>query len=291
MSVLILTKREELDYETENLLIEFTRNNIEARVCAFNLFDIIINKGIYYKGEEITLPELVLVRMGSGITRSEISVIRYFESAGIPCINSSSSVNTVQDKFRTGEILSRNGIAVPTTMFAKFPIKHTLVEQHIGFPCILKVIVGSYGEGVYLCETQQEYNRVIELLNVLHNDKTLIVQEYLGDRPGQDLRVFVVGDTVVGAMLRTAPEGDFRANITHGGTGQEYTVTKEISEIALKTAKTLGLTIAGIDLLFDKRGFRVCEANSNPGFKGFNTYCGANIAQHIVNYIKQRLNK
>lgn len=291
MNVLILTKRAEHDYETLKLLEKFEAENITAQVCTFNLFDIVINNGIYYNGEPLTLPEIVLVRLGAGISRSELSVIRYFELAGIPCVNSSSSINLVQDKFQSSEMLSQSGIAVPTTMMAKFPIKNELIDQNIGFPCVLKVVVGSYGEGVYLCQSKQEYVRVIELVNALHNEKTLITQEYLGDRPGEDLRVFVVGDKVIGAMLRTAPQGDFRANITHGGTGQAFELTPEICDIALKTTAALGLTISGVDLLFDKRGFRVCEANSNPGFKGFDSYCNTDIAAEIVQYIKHRLNK
>jgi RimK family alpha-L-glutamate ligase len=115
------------------------------------------------------------------------------------------------------------------------------------------------------------------------------VQEYLGAHPGEDLRVLVVGGKVIGAMKRTAPEGDFRANITNGGTGSNYEVTPEIEYIARETAKVLGLDIAGIDLLFDPRGFRVCEANSNPGFKGFEEYCGKDVADAITEYIKFRI--
>jgi gamma-F420-2:alpha-L-glutamate ligase len=291
MNVLILTKRTEHDYETSRLIQKFEEENITAQVCTFSLFDIVINNGIYYNNQPLELPDLVLVRLGAGISRSELSVVRYFELAGVPCINSSASINLVQDKFQTSEILSHHGIAVPTTMMAKFPIKNNLVDVNIGFPCILKVVVGSYGDGVYLCQTQQEYVRVIELVNALHNEKTLITQEYLGDRPGEDLRVFVVGDKVIGAMLRTAPQGDFRANITHGGTGQAYQLTPEICDIALQTTRALGLTISGVDLLFDTRGFRVCEANSNPGFKGFDSYCDTDIAAEIVQYVKSLLQK
>ena len=129
----------------------------------------------------------------------------------------------------------------------------------------------------------------MEFIETLKSSKTLIVQEYMGDRPGEDLRVLVVGGKVIGAMKRTAPEGDFRANISNGGTGDLYPVTDEIEYIARETAKVLNLDIAGIDLLFDHRGFRVCEANSNPGFSGFETYCNIDVADVITDYIKFRL--
>lgn len=289
MSVIILTKPDKHDFETNKLIEEFENRQIQVRVCQFKHFDVIINKGIFYKGENIDLPMVVLVRLGAGITRKELAVIRYFELAGIKCFNSRHSINLVQDKLHTSEILSQSGIAVPTTMVVKFPIKNDLVQQHIGFPCIVKVVVGSFGEGVYLCQSELEYHRIIEFTDALSTDKTLIVQEYLGDNPGTDLRVFVVGGKVIGAMKRTAPVGDFRANITIGGSGEAYPVNTAIEDIALSTAKILGLDIAGIDLLFDKRGFHVCEANSNPGFSGFNQYCGVNIQEHIVDFIQGHL--
>ena len=289
MTVLILTKSKKDEYETTNLLNSFENRNIKAQVCQFNSFDIVINDNIYYNGEPFELPKIVLPRLGAGITRAELAVIRYFELAGITCVNSSNSVDIVRDKFQTGEMLSAAGIPVPTTMLAKSPLTNTLVADIINFPCVVKVVVGSFGEGVYLCESTKEYKRIIEFIDDLGNDKSLIVQEYLGFKPGEDLRVFVVGNKVLGAMKRSAPSGDFRANITKGGVGEAYPVTPEIEEIALKTANMLGLDIAGIDLLFDPRGFRVCEANSNPGFIGFDQYCHVKVADSIADFIVDKL--
>lgn len=290
MTVLILTKEKNFDYETTNLLKSFAERNISVRVCYFNKFDIILNHGIFYDGERMDRPKAVLVRLGAGISRAELSVIRYFELDGIECYNSSESINLVQDKFQSSEILSYAGIAVPHTMVVKFPSRTELVEKTIGFPCIVKVVVGSFGEGVYLCKTKQEYIKFIEFVDAVHNEKTLIVQEYIDQYPGEDLRVFVVGDKVLGAMKRTAPADDFRANITNGGTGESFPVSKEIEQIALKTAAVLNLSIAGIDLLFDNRGFRVCEANSNPGFSGFDKYCNTNVANEIASFIINKIN-
>jgi gamma-F420-2:alpha-L-glutamate ligase len=288
-SVIILTKQSTLEYETSKLLISFMDSNIDASVCQFSNFDIITGQSIKYNGEDIALPDLILVRLGAGITSTELAVIRYFELLGIQCVNSSTSINIVQNKFHTSQILSNANIAVPTTMLVHFPITNNLIASHIGFPCVIKVLVGSFGEGVYLCHSEQEYHKLIEFLKNLDNEKKLLVQEFLNDRPGEDLRVFVVGNKVLGAMKRTAPEGDFRANITIGGKGEPYPVTPEIEEITLATTKALGLEIAGVDLLFDSRGFRVCEANSNPGFNGFDHYCGTDIANEMVEYIVKRL--
>jgi len=289
MSVLILTKPVQHEIETIRLFESFENKNIRADVCQFHLFDIVVNHGIFYNGKPFEMPDAVLVRMGAGITRKELAVVRYFELAGIPCYNTSQSINLVQDKFQTSALLNRAGIAVPSTMLARYPIPNDLVSENIKFPCVVKVIVGSYGEGIYKCNTAQEYKNIIELIDAVGDDKTLLVQEYLGDQPGEDLRVIVVGGKVIGAMKRIAPVGDFRANITIGGKGEVHEVTPEIEEIALNAARILGLDIAGIDLLFDHRGFRVCEANSNPGFNGFNQFCNTQVEHAISEFIINKI--
>ena len=293
MTVLILTKNDRNEYESSRLVESFAAKGIEARACHPDDFDIIVDRnikgGIKYKGQDMELPRLVLVRLGAGILPFQLAVIRHFEQAGVPCVNGSVAIETVKDKLRSSQILSRSGIAIPNTMLVRWPIEDRLVTDNIGFPCVVKVVTGSYGEGVHLCERKKDYKKLVEFVENLGNKKTMIVQEYLGDRPGEDLRVLVIGGKVMGAMLRTAPEGDFRANITGGGTGSRYEITEEIDYIARETARALNLDIAGVDLLFDDRGFRVCEANSNPGFKGFETYCGVDVADLITEYVKFKI--
>jgi RimK family alpha-L-glutamate ligase len=290
--ILILTKQTADEYETQRLVQSFEHKNITVRVAHPDDFDIIVNRdlprGIKYQGQDLELPRMVLVRIGAGILPFQLAVIRHFEQAGIPCINASESVEIVKDKLRTSQILSSAGIAIPNTMMVRFPIDDGLVSDHIGFPCVVKVVTGSYGEGVHLCERKRDYKKLMEFIDSLGSKKTLIVQEYLGHRPGEDLRVLVIGGKTIGAMKRTAPAGDFRANITKGGTGEPFEVTPEIDFIARETAKSLGLDIAGVDLLFDPRGFRVCEANSNPGFAGFDQFCKVDVADLITEYVRFR---
>jgi RimK family alpha-L-glutamate ligase len=293
MSIIVITKQTETDYETSRLLESFAAKNIATRVCHPDDFDIIVDrdirKGIKYKGEDIELPQLVLVRLGAGILPFQLAVLRHFEQAGVIVVNSGESIATAKDKMRTSQLLSRAGIPIPNTMMVRFPIQEKLITDNIGYPCVIKVVTGSYGAGVYLCEKKRDYKKIVEFVESLGSKKTLLVQEYLGDQPGEDLRVLVIGGKVLGAMKRSAPEGDFRANITNGGTGENFPVTEEIDYVARETASALGLTIAGVDLLFDKRGFRVCEANSNPGFSGFEKYCGIDVADAITEYIKYKV--
>jgi len=295
MTVLILTKLDRNEYESNRLVESFAQKGITALMCHPDDFDIIVDrdirKGIKYKGQDLELPKLVLVRLGAGILPFQLAVVRHFEQAGVPCINGSLPIETVKDKLRTSQILSRAGIAIPNTMMVRMPIDDGLVETNIGFPCVVKVVTGSYGEGVYLCEKKRDYKKLMEFIDNLGNKKTMIVQKYMGERIGEDLRVLVIGGKVLGAMKRTAPEGDFRANITNGGTGENYPLTEEIEFLARETARALGLDIAGVDLLFDKHGFVVCEANSNPGFSGFENYCQVNVADAITEYIKFKVHQ
>jgi len=292
-TVLIITKLDRNEYESNKLVESFESRGIQATMAHPDDFDIIvdrdIHKGLKYKGQDMPLPSLALVRLGAGILPFQLAVVRHLEQAGIPCVNGSVAIETVKDKLRTSQILSRHSIPIPNTMMVRMPIDINLVKDNIGFPCVVKVVTGSYGEGVYLCEKQRDYKKLMEFIDNLGNKKTMIVQEYLGERVGEDLRVLVIGGKVIGAMKRTAPEGDFRANITGGGTGESFAVTEEIDYLARETARALNLDIAGIDLLFDSRGFRVCEANSNPGFLGFEKYCGVNVADIITEYVRFKI--
>lgn len=293
MTVLILTKNDRNEYENTRLMESFSAKGIEAVITHPDDFDIIvdrdIHKGIKIKGKTMEMPKLVLVRLGAGILPFQLAVVRHFEQAGVPCVNGSQAIETVKDKLRTSQILSRHGIPIPNTMMVRFPIDEGLVKENIGFPCVVKVVTGSYGEGVYLCERQRDFKKLMEFVDNLGNRKTMIVQEYMGERVGEDLRVLVIGGKVVGAMKRTAPEGDFRANITNGGTGSKFEVTEEIDFLARETARALNLDIAGVDLLFDSRGFRVCEANSNPGYSGFERYCEVDVADLLTEYVKFKI--
>ena len=289
-TIWILSRFKATEYANGRLLKSFTDKNLDVKLMNPKDFDIVVTKdikqGLKYKGAPIELPCVALARIGSSATPAMLALIRQLEKAGVICLNSADTIECVKDKMHTSQILSQHGISIPNTMLVRFPVDVKIVKEEIGFPCIVKVVTGSHGSGVHLCERQRDFQKLMEFINILADKKTLIVQEYLGERPGEDLRVLVIGGKVIGAMKRSAPEGDFRANISGGGSGEPYPLTEEIEYIARETAKVLKLDIAGIDLLFDSRGFRVCEANSNPGFIGFEQYCNVDVADLIGEYIK-----
>jgi len=152
----------------------------------------------------------------------------------------------------------------------------------------VKVVTGSHGAGVYLCENKKQFEDLAELISALDFKNSMIVQEYVQHSEGRDLRVIVVGGRVVGAMLRQSTDGSFKANISRGGQGLPYELTDEIEMISIQVAKVLNLDIAGVDLLFHQDGYRICEANSSPGFRGFEQALGVNIPRKIFEYAKLR---
>ena len=277
-------------YENTRLVQAFADQNIEARVLRPKLFDIVVSrnseKSILYEGKRVSLPDLVLTRTGAGSNYFTLAVMRQFEKFGVPVINDADGILKVKDKLMTSQILASNGIPIPKTMLVNFPVDTDVVQKEIGYPCVVKVVSGSKGRGVYLCHSKREFKDLMELLENLKSKKSLIVQEYVDAEVGADLRVWVIGGKTRAAMKRTAPDGDFRANISSGGTGEDYAITPEIDEIAIKSTQLLGLQIAGVDLLFDRKGFKVCEVNSAPGFEGIDQYCSKDMAQEIVNYCR-----
>jgi len=293
MSILILSKRDEGEYENRRLVESLADLGIPATIYHPDKFDVVVGKGtgygIKYNGDEFEMPDLVLTRTGSGTTDFITAIVRQFEEEHIRCINSSLSVEIAKDKMRSHQLLASHGLPIPNTMLVRFPVEVDIVNNMIGWPCVVKVISGSYGEGIYLCENKSAFKKMMEFVDNLKTPKTLLVQEYVDSKPGEDLRVLVVGGKVIGAMKRHAPEGDFRANISNGGYGEPFEVTSEIDYLAREAARICGLEIAGIDLLFDNDGYKICEANSAPGFEGFEKYCGIDVAAQIAEYIKYKV--
>jgi RimK family alpha-L-glutamate ligase len=280
-------------YENTRLLECLEQNGIKGKIFEPKYFDIIVgrvnSKSIRYKGEKIDLPDLVLSRTGSGSAYFTLALMRQFEKLGVPVINGAESVAIVSDKLMTSQVLASAVMPIPKTVLVNGDVDIELIEKEIGFPCVVKATSGSRGKTVYLCETRKIFEGLMELLSSIALKKTLIIQEFVDSMPGTDLRVWVIGDKSIVAMKRTGADGDFRANISQGGTGELFKITPEIDSIARATANVLGLQIAGIDLLFDKDGYKVCEANSSPGFKGMDKHCGQDMAQHIVDFIKMKI--
>ena len=280
-------------YETNRLIEEFQKQDIEVQLVDPTTVDIFVNKdnkkSILVNGEISDLPTFVFPRTGSGTTYYIKAVIRHFERMDIPVINSSDAIDNTKDKLYTHQILAQSNLDIPNTMLLKHPIDVGFVDAYIGFPVIVKKISGSYGRGVFLCENKKQLKQLVTMAELTKKSYDIILQEFIKDTWGKDLRVFVVNDKVVGCMMRQATDDDFRANITRGGEGSPYEVNEQIEWLSSESSKALGLDIAGVDLLFQNGGYKICEVNSNPGFEGMETFTKKNIAGEIVSFIKLKL--
>ena len=287
---IVLQKRDKnVNYETDRLLVEGGEG---TELIYHPNVDIIVDRqdrrSIRVKNQVVDLPNVVIPRTGSGTGYFGHSLLRHFEKLGVPLLNNSASIEVTKDKLHAAQVFAEHHLPTPKTMLVKDPVNPSLVAKEIGFPCVVKIFAGSYGKGVYLCNNSREFRDFIEFAHGIKSDEAIIVQEFIKSRPGEDVRVIVVGGKALGAMKRSSKDGSFKANITRGGVGENYPLNPRIEEIAIKTTNALGLDVAGIDLLFDGDDYKLCEANSAPGFKGFEKYTGINVARAIIDYAKTK---
>ena len=279
-------------YERERFIEEADKYGIDFNLVFADEIDLIVSrddrKSIRYRNDIVSLPDAILARTGSGTGYFNLSVLRQFERLNVPTLPNSAAIEASKDKMYASQILAQAGLPIPKTLLTRFPCKAELVEKQVGFPCVLKVVTGSHGAGVYLCENAKQFEDLSELISSLDSKTSMIIQEYISHSEGRDLRVIVIGGRVVGAMQRTSTDGSFKANISRGGQGEAYDVDDEMEMLAIQVAKVLDLDIAGVDLLFHPDGYRICEANSAPGFKGFEKALDINIPRKVFDYVKLR---
>ena len=282
-------------YEINRLVEIAQTEGINLKVFKPEQFDLIVTaedrRSILIDGEPTALPDFVLPRMGAGTTYFALAVIRHLERLGVHCFNSSNSIETVKDKLFSQQILAENGLPVPKTMLAKFPLNIEMVRKNIGFPVVVKTLSGSQGKGVFLSRTEKEFNDLTQLIEVTNPNANFILQQFVESSFGRDIRIFTIGGRAIAAMERRSGNSDFKANFSSGGTVKQIEITPEIEWMAAEATRVLGLDISGVDLLFDNDHFKICEVNSSPGFEGLETCCEINVPKAIFHYLKIRLGK
>ena len=280
-------------WETQKLIEEFEKQGIKVRVVNPQDVDIFVDrddrKSILVDGKSRPLPDFVIPRTGSGTTYFIKAIIRHLERLGVILINGSDSIDNVKDKLYTQQVLGQSSLPVPKTLLVKHPINVEFVEKNIGYPAIIKTLSGSFGAGVFLAENKKQLEQLLKMAEITKPSYNIIIQEFIKDSFGKDIRVFVLNGKVIGCMMRQSTDEDFRANITRGGEGIPYQIDDEIEWLGGESARLLGLDIAGVDLLFDGDGYSICEVNSSPGFEGMDKYTKTNIAEQIVTYVKQKI--
>lgn len=282
-------------YEMHRLVETAEAEGISLEVFSPERFDLLVtsedNKSILIDGETKSLPDFILPRMGAGTTYFALAVLRHLERLGVHSVNSSESIDIVKDKLFSQQILAENNLPVPKTMLVKFPVDVKLVEKTLGFPVVVKTLTGSQGSGVFLSENKSSFKDLMQLIETTNPKANIILQEFLSSSRGKDLRVFTLGGRAIACIERKAADGDFKANYSSGGSVQQFEITPEIEWLATQTSRTLGLNMAGIDLLFDKDHYKICEANSSPGFEGIESCVDINISREIFHYLRIRLGK
>ncbi|PKH24320.1 30S ribosomal protein S6--L-glutamate ligase [Enterobacterales bacterium CwR94] len=242
--------------------------------------------GIHYQGELLMPFDAVIPRIGSAHTFYGTAVLRQFEMLGSYPLNESVAITRARDKLRSLQLLARQGIDMPVTGFAHSPDDtRDLIELVGGAPLVVKLVEGTQGIGVVLAETRQAAESVIDAFRGLNAH--ILVQEYIKEAHGRDIRCLVIGSEVVAAIEREAKEGDFRSNLHRGGTARNVQITDREREIAVKAVATLGLEVAGVDILRAHRGPLVMEVNASPGLEGIEKTTGLNIAGMFIRWIEE----
>jgi len=241
---------------------------------------------IYHKGDKLEGFDAVIPRIGASVTRYGTAVLRQFEMMGVYPINESVAISRSRDKLRSLQLLSRKGVGLPVTGFAH-SVSDTseLIKLVGGSPLVIKLIEGTQGRGVVLAETTKAAESVIDAFREL--DANFIVQEFIKESGGSDIRCLVLGDKVIAAMQRTAVEGEFRSNLHRGGTASIVKLSKEERATAVQAAKVMGLNMAGVDILRSNRGPLVMEVNSSPGLEGIEKATGKDISRMIIEFIEK----
>jgi len=240
--------------------------------------------GIYYRGEQLQGFDAVIPRIGASITFYGTAVLRQLEMMGVYPVNESVAIGRSRDKLRSLQLLARKGIGLPVTGFAH-DVDDTgdLIQLVGGAPLVVKLLEGTQGKGVVLAETKKAAESVIDAFRELNAN--FLVQEFIKEAGGSDIRALVIGEKVVAAMMRTAKEGEFRSNLHRGGSARVIKLTPEERSTAVRAAKTMGLNVAGVDILRSNHGPVIMEVNSSPGLEGIELATGKDVAGQIIDFI------
>ncbi|HSD70091.1 MAG TPA: 30S ribosomal protein S6--L-glutamate ligase [Woeseiaceae bacterium] len=288
MKIAILSRNRKL-YSTSRLVQAAQQRGHEVQVinhlrCYMNIAS--FKPSIHYNGTILEGFDAVIPRIGASVTFYGTAVVRQFEMMGTFSLNESVAISRSRDKLRCLQLLSRKGIGLPVTGFAHSPDDtQDLLNLVGGAPVVVKLLEGTQGTGVVLAETRNAAASVVEAFRGLRAN--FLVQEFIKEAKGADIRCFVIGEKVVAAMIRQAAEGEFRSNLHRGGKAKLIKITPEERSTAVRSAKILGLNVAGVDILRSNHGPVIMEVNSSPGLEGIEGATGKDVAGMMIDYIER----
>jgi ribosomal protein S6--L-glutamate ligase len=290
MRLVILSRQESL-YSTQALAEAGRKRGHQVDVLDTLQFDIRVSKQnpeLFYQGEPVGPVDAVIPRIGASITGYGLAVVRQFEMLGVYCLNESQAIARSRDKLRCLQILSRHDIGIPPTVYTR-QADHVpgCMERVDGPPVVVKLLEGTQGIGVVLAESAMAASSVVEAFHGL--DQNILIQKFIGEAKGSDIRALVVGRKVVAAMKRQAVAGEFRSNIHRGGKAKQVRLSAEYRKTALAAARVLGLRVAGVDMIESAEGPMVMEVNSSPGLEGIEKTTGVDVAGAVIEHVEREL--
>ncbi len=290
MRLAILSRNETL-YSTRALAAAARARGHDVAVMDTLQFDIRVSKRnpeLFYQGKPVGPVDAVIPRIGASITFFGLAVVRQFEMMGVYCLNESQAIARSRDKLRCLQILSRHDIGMPPTVYTR-QAEHVpgCIEHVEGPPVVVKLLQGTQGIGVVLAESTAAAASVIEAFHGL--EQNILIQKFIKEANGSDIRALVVGRKVIAAMKRQAVAGEFRSNLHRGGTAKKFRLPAEYRKTAMAAARVLGLRVAGVDMIESAEGPMVMEVNSSPGLEGIEKATGENVAEAIVEHVEREM--
>lgn len=278
------------NYSTKRLKEEALKRGHEVKIVKYRDCYASIeqnNPTVSYRGDDLGKFDAIIPRISSSMTRYGTAIVRQLEMQGAYTVSSSIAISRSRDKLRSMQLLAKAGVGIPKTVVSRNTTDiDDLLEQLGGMPVIIKLARGTHGNGVVLAETKKAAKSVLQAFYLTNEDGTnILLQEFIKESAGTDIRAFVVGSRVVASMKRQSLDDDFRSNLHKGGEGTKVKLTDEETKVAIKAARAMGLNIAGVDLMRSERGPLVLEVNASPGF-GIEKVTGRDVAGAIIEYVE-----
>lgn len=288
MRILILS-RSPILYSTHSLVMAARRRGHSVRVVDHMQCDLTIldgKLGVRYQGEFLGRPDAVVPRIGSSVTSYGAAVVRHFEMMNVYCVVTTDALLRARDKRTAAQYLAAHGIPVPDSVFTAMPENVESMLKMLGdtYPVVIKTLNGTQGQGVILGESFTSSQSIAEAFIRLREE--IVLQRFIGEAKGKDIRIFVVGGKVVATMERSAQDGEFRSNLHRGASSNKVRISKEEEEMALKASEIMGLEVAGVDMLRSDKGPLVLEINASPGLEGIEGTTGVDIAGQIIKFVE-----
>lgn len=278
------------NYSTKRLKEEAVKRGHQVKIIKYRDCYASIEKDnptVSYKGEDLGTFDAIIPRIASNMTRYGTAIVRQLEMQGVYTVSSSLAINRSRDKLRSMQIMAKAGVGIPKTVVSRNSADiDDLLDKLGGTPVIIKLARGTHGNGVVLAETKKAAKSVLQALYLTNEDGTnILLQEFVKESAGTDIRAFVVGGRVVASMKRQSLDDDFRSNLHKGGEGTKIKLTEEERKMAIKAARAMGLNVAGVDMMRSDRGPLILEVNASPGF-GIEKVTGRDVASAILEYVE-----